>query len=103
MAGVYNDCMLKRSQGFTLTEMLIVISIIAILATLLSVTWTRVRAKSKLARTSTELQQIAAAVTQYAEDNNYQYPPDVSRSVPPGLQPYLANGLWPTGAWPTGE
>jgi hypothetical protein len=62
----------------------------------------RARSTAKLSRVSTELTDIATSVTQYAEDHAYQYPPDASRGVPPGLEKYLAGGTWPTGGWPQG-
>lgn len=91
-----------KRRGITLTELLIVIVVIAILATLVMVSMGRAKEKAKLSRVTAELQDIAKAVTQYAEDNNYQYPADTSRSVPPGLEKYLSGGVWPTSIWPHG-
>lgn len=33
-------------------------------------------------------------------DNDGEYPEDASRSVPPGLEPYLGPGTWPDAPWP---
>ena len=80
-----------------------VIALVAILAIITTLYVTRLRAQSKLARVGADLTVIASALNEYAQDNNYQYPADVSRAVPPGLEKYLAGGVWPTSAWPNGE
>jgi prepilin-type N-terminal cleavage/methylation domain-containing protein len=91
-----------RKKGFTLMEIIIVLGIIVILASLVAVSLIKAKESSRLARISTEMTEINVALTQYAEDNNYAYPPDVDRSVPPGLEKYLKNGVWPTSVWPHG-
>ena len=91
-----------KKRGFTMVELGIVIVIIAILTALAIFYYTHARANAKLARVSTELGDIATSVNQYAEDNNYQFPADTSRGVPPGLEKYLANGVWPVSVWPNG-
>ena len=91
-----------RKRGFTLSELMIVITLITILAFLATVSFLRFRQRSKLARVSVQLADVPTALTQYAEDNNYQYPADVSRSVPPGLERYLVDGVWPKSVWPEG-
>lgn len=85
-----------------MVELLVVIALISILSYLSVVSYQKSRQKSKLARVSTELSEIAGSVNQYYEDNNYQYPADVSRGVPPGLERYLIGGTWPTSVWPNG-
>ncbi len=110
--GVYtNTSLLRRKfarkmhtkRGFTLVELIIVIAIIAILATLAVLGVIRYQANSKLTRVTTELNTLATATTQYAEDHNYTYPADVSRGMPPGLEKYLPNQVWPTSVWPHGQ
>jgi prepilin-type N-terminal cleavage/methylation domain-containing protein len=91
-----------RKGGFTIIELLVVIAVIAILAALGFTMAFQLRARTKLSRVSEELVQISSALTQYAEDNNYQYPVDTSRAVPPGLERYLARGTWPESVWPDG-
>lgn len=88
--------------AFTLIEVMTVVAIILILATLATLYFSRMREKAKVTRITEELQQISTAVTQYAEDNNYHYPDDVNRGVPPGLERYLQGGVWPTSIWPHG-
>lgn len=93
---------MKAKRGFTIVELLTALVLIALLSTLLVISLNRSRAKSKLSRVSVELGDMAKALSQYAEDNNYQYPADVSRGMPPGLEKYLAGGVWPTSVWPHG-
>lgn len=97
---VYTQAM--RKGGFTLVETLVAVAILLILATLSVVAVTQYRHRAKLSRVSTDLTAIAAAVTQYAQDNDNQYPADVQRGVPPGLEKYLQGGVWPESAWPHG-
>lgn len=91
-----------KRKGFTLIEILMVLVIIIILSFLAIFSYYRAQSKSKLARVSAELTDIAKSLTLYVEDNNDNYPADTARDVPPGLEKYLAGGTWPTSAWPHG-
>jgi prepilin-type N-terminal cleavage/methylation domain-containing protein len=93
---------MKRQKGYTVIEIIIVVAILVILATLTVVYLARARQRAKLTRVTTELTSISNSLAQYAEDNNYQYPADVSREVPPGLEKYLQGGTWPESIWPNG-
>jgi prepilin-type N-terminal cleavage/methylation domain-containing protein len=99
----------QEGRAFTLIELLVVISIIVILSYLSVISYGRIKANARLSRTSTELASIAAAASQYAQDNTLNYPGatdpspnDVDRGIPPGLEKYLAGGIWPISAWPKG-
>lgn len=83
-------------------ELLVGIAVLVILSALVVTHTLRARHKARLTRLSNDLTSIAGALTQYAEDNNYQYPPDVDRAVPPGLERYLQGGVWPKSGWPHG-
>ena len=61
--------------GFTLVEILVVISIIALLAGLVVATAVGVVNKSKIQRTQTELKQIETAIETYKARKGF-YPPD---------------------------
>lgn len=91
-----------RKRGFTVIEIVIVVSLLILVSTLVTVSLLKSRQKAKLARVTTDLVGIASSVAQYAQDNNYQYPADVARGVPPGLERYLVGGVWPTSAWERG-
>lgn len=92
----------KQGRGYTIIELLVVIGIIAILAGLATAYMMRRRSESRLARVTAELNILASALTQYAEDNNYAYPGDVTRGIPPGLEDYLSADTWPISVWPNG-
>lgn len=93
---------MHRRRGFTLIELMVVVAIIAILSYLVVANMGRMRAKAKLGRVSTELNDIAKALSAYYQDNGYSYPADANRNVPAGLEKYLAGGVWPKSVWPHG-
>ena len=86
-------------DGFTLVELLVVISIIGILTTLVFPMVSGARKAAYYSRAKAETRNIAVALERYAIDNG-NYPPDVSRALPPGLETYLAGGVWPAAPWP---
>ncbi|KKU46847.1 MAG: hypothetical protein UX62_C0005G0007 [Microgenomates group bacterium GW2011_GWA2_46_7] len=82
-----------RKQGFTLIEILIVVSIIAILMLTLSFSITRQRDKADNARIKSDLSRLKIAFEDYYNDHNC-YPPadwfdDSSDCGTPHLTPYL--------------
>jgi prepilin-type N-terminal cleavage/methylation domain-containing protein len=99
---MYTECMRKRG-GFTLIELIITISVIALLTVLSAMYYATYTAKSKLSRVSSELSTLATSMSLYAEDNDHMFPSDVSRGLPPGLEKYLPNNQWPTSVWPHGS
>lgn len=93
---------MKKNNGFSLIEILIVITIIAILAAIVSIYNLRVKAKTYLSRTDVELKSFAYALKMYAFDNGGVYPDDVNRDLPSGIETYLSTGTnnWPDAPWP---
>lgn len=92
--------MSRQSQsGLTLIELLIVIAIIGILTSVTLVSVRRSRDKAYEVRAKSELLSIAKSLQLYWIDHS-EYPPDANRDVPPGLESYLAPGIWPDAAWP---
>jgi len=89
----------KSEQGFTLIEMLVVMGIIGILAVFIIANLQTARNKALLTRAKSDFRAIHQALIMY-EDDHGDYPPDASRSVPPGLEKYLGSHGWPEGAWP---
>ncbi|HEV7449314.1 MAG TPA: type II secretion system protein [Candidatus Paceibacterota bacterium] len=68
-------------NGFTLIEMLVVIAIIGILASIIVVSLSSVRAKGRNAQRSGDVSTILNAVYQYAIDNNNQIPPSITTAT----------------------
>ncbi len=87
------------TAGFTLIELLIVISIIALLFNYISPSLQKARSKAFFVRAEAEFTSIHTSI-QYYLDEYGEYPPDASRDIPPGLEVYLAPGIWPNAAWP---
>lgn len=66
----------KRRPGFTLIEILVVISIIAIIAAILLPVFASVRHRGRMTACASNLHQISLALHQYAADNDGNYPAD---------------------------
>ncbi len=64
----------ERQTGFTLIELMIVVSIIAILATILIPTYFHARAEAMSASCEANEKQIATALEEYAVDHAGSYP-----------------------------
>lgn len=65
-----------KKIGFTLVELLVVISVIGLLASVILISLNSARAKARDARRIADLRQAASALELYF-DTNSQYPPDV--------------------------
>lgn len=91
----------KKSQyGFTLMELLIVIAILSILASIIMGRVQNAREKAFSVKAIQEFKSIHSSLEQYKSDNNGAFPDDADRNVPPGLEQYLAPGIWPDAPWP---
>jgi prepilin-type N-terminal cleavage/methylation domain-containing protein len=94
----------KRSDGglrqsdvtavaFTLIEMLVVISVIAILAAMLFPAFSAIKKKMTIRKVKTELKAVVLAIDSYKSKKGY-YPPDHVLAAPPGGVDPIVNSLY---------
>src|SRR5689334_5744223 len=85
-----------RERGFTLIEMLVVISIIAILASILFPVFAAARERARSVACLSNQKQISMAITMYCQDLDEQYPPAVDPASGAWwemvVQPYIKSG-----------
>lgn len=92
---------MKFEKGFTLIELLVVIGVIGILGSGILILIKSAYLKAYQAKSKAELKSIAQAIHLYMTDNNFNYPADVSRDLPSGLEEYLSSKPnWPKAPWP---
>ncbi len=89
-----------RESGFTLMELLIVVAIISILSSIILSTVRGAYESAYLAKSKKEFNSVAESLELYKSNNDDNFPADTNRDIPPGLQQYLAPGIWPDAAWP---
>lgn len=73
----YNNLMIiARKKSFTLIELMVVIFIIALLATIIGISVGRVKSKARDAKRKGDLKTLATAMELYLDDNNTLPEPD---------------------------
>jgi prepilin-type N-terminal cleavage/methylation domain-containing protein len=93
---------MRRAAGFTLVEIMIVVSIIALLALIALPSFLRAREQAQNAKFINALRIATDAFAMYACEHN-SYPPDVNRGiVPAGMAPYFGPMLDFTAKTPIG-
>lgn len=90
----------KRKKGFSLVELIITIGVIGILSSVVLTSVTKMREKAYFARAKADMKSMALALELYASEHSNNYPADVSRDLPAGLESYLGGGTWPKASWP---
>lgn len=91
-----------QNSGFTIVELLIVISVIAILAAIITVAYRGITSRSYEGRAMTELAAISRGVQLY-KLSNHKYPDDVERNIPVAIFDFTdspAASYWPNAPWP---
>jgi prepilin-type N-terminal cleavage/methylation domain-containing protein len=90
----------SSQKGFTLIELLIVIAILGFLANVVVGSVQGARQKAFSVKAKQEFKSIESSLEQYKSDNGGNFPDDANRDIPPGLEQYLAPGIWPDAPWP---
>lgn len=78
------DTVAEWAGGFTLTDLLVVIAVLAVLAAVVFTPVARAKQKARLARCTANLQQVGRAVLSFADDHNRTLPaavPGESRDI----------------------
>lgn len=93
--------LIARGRGFTIVELLIVIVVIAILATIVIVAYNGITNRAYYNRSQSELASMSKAVQLFYASNS-RYPNDVSRGIPAEITPYIngSSDNWPNAPWP---
>lgn len=93
---------MRRPAGFTLVEIMIVVSIIALLAAMALPSFLRARQKAQDAKLINGLRVATDAFQMYAMEHN-AYPPDANRGiVPSGMAQYFGPNFNFTATTPVG-
>ena len=83
----------KPSRGFSLIELMIVVAIIGILATIAIPNFIRYQRNAKIGRTAQELRALSDAFFGYYAGRG-QYPPDSHAALPPGMDEFINPQIW---------
>lgn len=76
------DCKKRRAKGFTLIELMVVVAIIAILAAIGTINYTRSRARALYTACGENVKNIGTAAMLYATDNGGRFATDIHQMTP---------------------
>jgi prepilin-type N-terminal cleavage/methylation domain-containing protein len=87
---------MRKNSAFTLVEIMIVVSIIALLVLIALPSFLRARQESQNAKFINELRVLTSAFQLYAADHNGSYPAEVKRGI---ISPEMETYFGPTVDW----
>lgn len=90
---------LHKRPGFTFIEILLIVAIAIIMLSMVFNVIIRLIEESRYARAKIELTEIAQGTQMYIHDNG-NWPDDVNRDIPPGVEEYITPREWPDAPWP---
>jgi len=88
----------NHKSGFTLIEIMMVMVILGLLATVIIVIGRNTMQSAKIKKTAQDLRALTNAIELYF-DRYEHYPADVSRGLPSGIEVFLTSGKLPKGLW----
>lgn len=91
----------KGGYGFTIVELLIVVVVVGVLATIVIVAFDGVTKRAYDNRARSELASLAKATQAYYGVYG-EYPPDANRGLPSGITEFIDGSAenWPKAPWP---
>jgi prepilin-type N-terminal cleavage/methylation domain-containing protein len=81
------------SWGFTLIELMIVVMIVGLLATIGASNFKRARDNANVGRTAAELKRLAGAFIAYSAEHG-DLPSDSHLTLPAGMEEYINPSIW---------
>lgn len=89
-----------NEQGFTLAELMIVIVIVGLLATIAIPAYSSQKRNACCGRTAAELRSLSTGFVAYMAEHG-TFPPDSHEALPPGMETYINPAIW-TDSTPLG-
>ncbi len=87
----------RNRAGFTLVEIMIVVSIIGLLSVIAIPSFLKARNRAQVTRVANDLRVFADGFQMYVMAHG-KYPPDTHNTLPPGMHAYIKQASWDADA-----